>query len=421
MLLEIAERILATGKVCDHCLGRQFGSLLSGYTNAERGHSIRLFLAMSLDAGQKLNVDMNNFYDFKFRHQKIKAEKKDCWVCGEIFQNLGKIVEKVLKAIDKIEFKTFHIGIVLSKKLVKAEEKLWEEVGAEWCESIKTELSRELGKALSEKIKKRAEVKVELKRPDIVILIDLEKNKVELQISPVFVYGRYKKFAEMPQTKFYCRICRGRGCAQCDWTGKLWESSVEERIGKTFMGKTKAVDTTMHASGREDIDVRCLAWREFVLEIIEPKRRSLNIKAIEKEINRINKGKISVSSLRLSNKEEVRAVKEKMQDKTYRAVIELEKKISKKELSKLKKLKGTIEQLTPSRVLRRRADILRKKAVRNLKYNLAGKKLILEMKAQSGLYIKELITGDNGRTKPSASELLKQKLKIKKLEIIKIG
>ncbi len=42
------------------------------------------------------------------------------------------------------------------------------------------------------------------------------------------------------------------------------------------------------------------------------------------------------------------------------------------------------------------------------------------MKASSGLYIKELITGDNGRTKPSVSELLEIKAIPKDLDVLKI-
>ena len=41
-----ARDVLKQGYLCDHCLGRQFAQLLSGFTNAERGRALRLALAM---------------------------------------------------------------------------------------------------------------------------------------------------------------------------------------------------------------------------------------------------------------------------------------------------------------------------------------------------------------------------------------
>ena len=94
----------------------------------------------------------------------------------------------------------------------------------------------------------------------------------------------------------------------------------------------------------------------------------------------------------------------------------------KRELNKLKKLKGIIKQKTPERVMHRRADLLRKRKVKIIKYKLLGlKKLELIIKGTAGLYIKELISGDNGRTKPSVAELLGVKATCKELDVVNIG
>ena len=47
-MLERAAKVLHW-YVCDHCLGRQFGKLLSGYDNEERGRMLRAMAAMSID------------------------------------------------------------------------------------------------------------------------------------------------------------------------------------------------------------------------------------------------------------------------------------------------------------------------------------------------------------------------------------
>jgi len=85
-------------------------------------------------------------------------------------------------------------------------------------------------------------------------------------------------------------------------------------------------------------------------------------------------------------------------------------------------LKNTvITQRTPTRVLRRRSDKIRKRKLKEIKYKILNKKKVeFGMRAQSGLYIKELITGDNGRTEPSISSLLNNKIKKIGLDVIKV-
>jgi len=44
----------------------------------------------------------------------------------------------------------------------------------------------------------------------------------------------------------------------------------------------------------------------------------------------------------------------------------------------------------------------------------------MKIRCQGGLYIKELVTGDNGRTKPSIAEILSAKAEPKELDVINI-
>jgi tRNA pseudouridine synthase 10 len=80
-----------------------------------------------------------------------------------------------------------------------------------------------------------------------------------------------------------------------------------------------------------------------------------------------------------------------------------------------------ITQKTPIRVLKRRSDKIRKRKLKDIKYKFLSKnKIELMIKSQSGLYVKELITGDDGRTEPSISGLLNNKVKKIELDVIKI-
>jgi tRNA pseudouridine synthase 10 len=117
-----------------------------------------------------------------------------------------------------------------------------------------------------------------------------------------------------------------------------------------------------------------------------------------------------------------RKLKEAAPDKSYRAIVALDKPIKKAELKSLLKLVGTIHQRTPERVLHRRAELMRKREVKKLKWKyINGKKFELDVTGSSGLYIKELISSDNGRTKPSVSELLGRKAVCKALDVIDIA
>ncbi len=411
--------ILKKGYVCNNCLGRQFAQLLSGYSNEERGKAIRTYLAMESETGNP-DVDPSNFHGIIFRNKTIKAEKKACYVCEGLFDNLEKISKKVQKEIEDLDYSTFHIGVRLSEKLLKNEEDLWDSAGIESTESIKKELAREIGKIISKKTKKE----VDLKRPDIVILLDLLKNSIEVTMNSLYIYGRYKKYAKIPQTKHYCQICRGSGCDKCEWRGLTYPTSVQQIVAEPLLKATEGLDTKFHGQGREDVDVPCLGWRPFVIEVLEPRKRDINLKKIEKEINRSAKKMIEVEIERFSGISEVENIKSAKPKKTYELTIRTEKKVSEKELKKLDSLVGTIRQRTPERVKHRRADIERKRDVYSVsvKYSSGKDNIIkVELETEAGLYIKELATGDSGRTKPSIADLLGTGVEIIELVVLKIG
>jgi tRNA pseudouridine synthase 10 len=51
---------------------------------------------------------------------------------------------------------------------------------------------------------------------------------------------------------------------------------------------------------------------------------------------------------------------------------------------------------------------------------LSPKKVEMKIRCQGGLYVKELVTGDDGRTTPSVSELLKNRAKPIKLDVLNV-
>ncbi len=398
--LENREKLLVIleAGVCDSCLGRQFGMLGHGMSNSERGDILRKF-------AEKI---------FK----KHFGKPKDCHLCKNFFSDrLDIVVKGIVKKVVAYEFKTFLVGSVPPDEMKRREESLWEKVGIEFTENLKSEINREVGK----RIEKLTEKKFSLEKPDIVILVDLNANSTRLQIRSLYVFGKYQKLARgIPQTKWICSDCGGKGCKVCRGEGKLYKTSVQEIIEKPFLKAADSNKSAFHGGGREDIDARNLGWRPFVIEVVKPMKRKIDLKKTGRQINKSKK--VNVKGLRFVDKDTVRKLKSEKIDKTYLAEVEFSSRIDKSKLKNIKSLMaGPILQKTPLRVVHRRADKFRKRLVKKVSWKVLGdKKLQLKVKAEAGLYIKELISGDEGRTRPSVSDILDNKVKKISLDVIKI-
>jgi len=405
-MIENILKILEKGYFCDSCLGRFYYGLLAGYSNKEKGKLIRALLAMMIDSKSLdySKVDSSNFSGFKFKINKefSPKSKEKCFLCNDLFESLDNYSKKAVKKLEGIEFNNFSVGSLVPAEVLNKEEKLWEIIGIEYVESIKFDLNRELRKKITDIVNKP----INFEKPDIVVLSDFEKGDVEIKINPLFILGYYKKFnRKIPQSKW--------------GTPGKYKTSVQEIIAEPLMKITKGKGNAFHGYGREDIDARCLDWRPFVIEVTEPKVRNFNLKKMEKKINK-NK-KINIKLLKFTGKFTVRRVKSEMGDKTYRMIVKFNKPVKKQELKKLKSLIGTISQRTPVRVAHRRADLIRRRLVKDLRYRrINGKTIVLTIKGSSGLYVKELVHGDEGRTKPSLVEVLNVEASPKNLDVIKI-
>ena len=397
-ILKIAEKALKKYKLCDHCLGRVFKKIENDLTNEKRGERLREYLK-------------NN----------RKTQTIDCWLCSGLVDEIQHFADLISESLKEYEFDTFLVGTVVDEDILERERELFDYTKSPYVESIKNELKREIGKLLEEKLGKE----VNFEKPTIMAIIDTSFDTVALQIAPLYVYGKYRKYSrDMPQTKWFCKICRGKGCKRCNYTGKVYNTSVEELIAKHFLEATKGEDESFHGAGREDVDVRMLGdGRPFVLEIKNPIVRTINLSKIKKKINEDAADVIEVDSLRYSDKNEVIRIKNSSFNKVYKVVFKCKKSLNNEKLKKaVQTLPGSkIRQFTPSRVAHRRANMVREKHI--YKCNLEsinGAIATLTLETESGTYIKELISGDGGRTTPSISELLGVPCDVTELDVIEI-
>jgi tRNA pseudouridine synthase 10 len=67
------------------------------------------------------------------------------------------------------------------------------------------------------------------------------------------------------------------------------------------------------------------------------------------------------------------------------------------------------------------ADLVREKYIYKVKVKKVSlKRALLEIRCQGGLYVKELVSGDEGRTNPNVSDLLKNPAKTLKLDVLNV-
>jgi tRNA pseudouridine synthase 10 len=204
----------------------------------------------------------------------------------------------------------------------------------------------------------------------------------------------------------------------------MYEESVEELISPPVLKATKGSESKFHGAGREDIDVKMLGnGRPFVLEVKEPLKRSLDLKSLEEDINRYGQGKVEVLNLKPSQKQRRGAIKNSSTDtyKTYLACVELDEAVDAVNIDSLSKLK-LIKQRTPIRVSHRRADKVRKRRIKELTFTKIDEKTLeLIIECEGGLYIKELISGDEGRTQPSVASLLGIPARCVQLDVMEVN
>jgi tRNA pseudouridine synthase 10 len=438
-ILETAMTMLSKYPLCDHCLGRQFALLGYNIENKDRGKALKLSLTLqasvlqsdkNVEAVVRLKVLAVNGFSREAKdtllHLRKHVPKNDslatCFLCDGRFQFLDVLTHRALDAVAKYEFSTFLVGVEMPVEVEEREDEFKAAFNVSYGESIKHEFGRLLGKRIAELTGKIAEYK----KPDVAIVVNPFAEQVRLQVNPLFVAGRYRKLVrDIPQSKWFCSSCRGRGCEKCGGTGKMYHESVEELVSKPLLEAAEGEKTSFHASGREDIDARMLGnGRPFVIEVSKPRKRFLDLKPLEAAVNESAKSKVEVSGLRFSSKDVVRRLKKaESAQKEYRVLIEFENEFSDEGLRRLEgKLSGAIiKQQTPLRVLHRRADLVREKYIYEVKVKKCSLKTAeMKIRCQGGLYVKELVSGDGGRTLPNVSELLGNRAKPLKLDVLNV-
>ena len=387
---------------CDHCLHR-----VGGRRTEERGAA----------GGAMLRAEA------LARDQELSSfEAPDlCPLCENLFDDVENIVTRIVDQTGELDHGSMQIGVHVPKDLIAEEDRLRTRHAAQGSRPLKAAFSDAVQAGVLARMDGVTFVK---ERPDLMILIDCLTLRVEVDIRPVFIYGRYRKLGRgIPQTRWPCRACRGRadGCEACEGTGLQYRDSVQDLIGEAFRLALTADDTSFHGMGREDIDVRCLGrGRPFVLELKRPRTRRTDLDEIMQAVNANASDKLEISDLRWTNRSEVSRVKETRAEKSYTIRFSVDEMPEESAvIEAITNLSGvTLEQQTPKRVSHRRADKKRKRKVVSINNVLVdGSEVQFSVRCEAGTYVKELVHSDEGRTVPSVASVLESPCEVIWLDV----
>ncbi|MEM3926736.1 MAG: tRNA pseudouridine(54/55) synthase Pus10 [Desulfurococcaceae archaeon] len=427
-VIELAEKILSEYPLCDHCLGRLFSRYGLDMSNKNRGISIKTLLSM------KIHYDYvnNRQRDIEYIHtlasngggplislyKKIvgnNIEQKKCYICKGILSEklFEDIAIEIANRLRELDISTFIIGVSMDKSILEREFEIHVKYNVlNTSESIKNEIKREIGK----KVRDLMNLQPDFNKPDIVIIINFDRDfnhQISLQINPIFLKGYYWKLA--------------RNISHVPWFlsggNKKYLLSIQEFIEKNVKDLYKADEVIIHASGREDVDARMLgSGRPLVIEIKNPKIRQIDLDELNKKLH---SDLVRVLVNGIASRKDIEFLKEyaKYKRKIYRVVVYSNKDVSQEDLKKIEEqfINKVVKQRTPLRILRRKKDRERTRKVYSVKtIQLSSKVFEALIYCDGGLYVKELVHCDEGRTTPCFGDVINSLVIPLELDVIKI-
>jgi len=335
----------------------------------------------------------------------LVEDEDDCFICEGLSGDLGPITQKIVSRMDKFDFKTFSIGLMLPHGVQEREDTLRSELKIRGGETVKSELAGRIGKAVVKKMR-GGRRKVDRLHPDATVLVDVAKGTAEVTSKPLFLYGLYTKPRGVAQRRLFCEECNGRGCEVCQGSGYSNAPSVEGVVSKrlgALLGSKKFKFTWF---GSEDSDSMVFPpGRPMVIESKNPKRRR-SPKALRL---RSGKGGLSVSGLRVVTK--------KFEHPAFtfmtRAVIRAERRVAGEDVTRLQRdMKNVLVQY------RNNKGRLVDKKIYFVKANARGKRITAEIKLDGGLPVKRLVSGE--AVSPSFSESMRMPLRCERFDIMRV-
>lgn len=349
-IVPIANKIIKKYDLCDHCLGRLF--------------SKQLHLSSNKLLGKKLKNNSN-------------SEKK-CYICKNLFDNLGHFLKLMIDTSSNYTFKTFSVGATIKPSIVDRDDFIRSQYKLKGIDSIKTDITKEMGMQYSRKTKR----KIDHVDPDVTFTVNLKEELCQLHSKSITLSGRYVKSKRgYPQKQQSCDNCSGKGCRICDFHGISEFDSVEGVISKLVFKKFGGTTAKFTWMGGEDKSSLVLgSGRPFFVKIQNPLKRKTKLSDTVID-------SIKLHNLKLVSESPKKSLKF---NSAIRIKVSTESSFDSKCLKKLKDLTNypvTVYEKSGKRSEKKIFEIKYKKNSENT--------FTLMIKAESGLPIKRFVIGDD--------------------------
>jgi tRNA pseudouridine synthase 10 len=304
------------------------------------------------------------------------------------------------KSID-YSFKTFNIGVVIKPSIVDRDDFIRSQYKLKGIDSIKTDITKEIGKLYSKKTKKS----IDHLDPDITFTINFKEELCELRSKSITLSGRYVKSERgFSQKQKSCDNCSGKGCRICNFHGIIEYDSVEGAISKLLFQKFGGTTAKFTWIGGEDKSSLVLGTgRPFFVKIQNPHKRNVKL------------SNVSINSIKINHLKSVyESPKKPLKFNSIISVkISTESQIDSKSLKKLKDLTigpVIVYEKSGKRSEKKIFDVKSKKNSKNL--------FTLIIKAEGGLPIKRFVMADD--VTPGISTILDTPCECREFDFLEI-
>ena len=368
-IIPIANKILKNHFLCDHCLGRLF--------------SKQLHLSSNKILGQKLKKNFKHF--------------QKCFICKNLFDNLNYFLKMMIDSASNYSYHTFSVGATIKPSIVDRDDLIRSQYKLMGIDSVKSDITKELGKSFSKKTKKI----IDFLDPEITFMINLKDESCQLRSKSITLSGRYVKILRgITQKQKSCENCNGKGCRTCLFHGISEFESIEGIISKYIFKKFGGTTIKFTWIGGEDKFSLVLgSGRPFFVKIQNPNKR-------KSRLTSINLNSIKLTNLKIINEFPKKPIK-------FNSSVEI--KISSKsniDSKYLKKLKNLVNCLV---IVYDRSGKCSEKQIFSVNYKKHSlHDFTLFMKVEGGLPIRRFIEG--GDISPEISNLLKCECKCEEFD-----
>lgn len=398
-------------------MGRLFSRYGLGVSNLIRGNAIKVAAMMELhrmvsrdlkylELLREVWPNVGIMPQLPSKYLGGSPARRRCYICSDRLELLiGELFSKAVSGLSDLKVRSFVVSVLRGSDIERRELEVVSELKLDSWENVRRELKRELGKRISMVLG----IEPDFKHPDAIVVVDLNAADVKVRVTPLYAYGRYVKLGRyIPQTR---RVASGRKYA-------LALEDLVEPLARSL----GASGYKIHTAGREGADARMLGGgRPLVIELRGVRDKTITVGDMSKAVPASRWLVLSVE--RAITPRYISLIKTQRLLKLYRLLILSKKPLDVDSVNTLvREFNGRdVRQRAPDSALRRGEGVVRVRRVYGVGARLVNEYLMEVLaKCDSGLHVRELVHGDNGRTSPSFAEVLGTELVVLEVDVLDV-